>query len=214
MFYEITVLYQEHEGACPFLTPVDPVKLGIPDYFDIIKQPMDLGTIKQMMKNKEIQTREEFAEKVRLVFDNAILYNKPYDEVQISNDLESFIRAVMANTLSEQFEKEFAGHTSILATFPRSKQSSQKDNSTQKSIHNHKEKKYASMKIETFARMTRLLRDEECDLKSYDEFVNQYIFTQKLQRKRTREEMNAQEKNVCGIVIKVIEYKTMIISLK
>lgn len=57
------------------------MKLGIPDYFDIIKQPMDLGTIKQMMKNKEIQTREEFAEKVRLVFDNAILYNKPYDEV-------------------------------------------------------------------------------------------------------------------------------------
>ena len=57
------------------------MKLGIPDYFDIIKQPMDLGTIKQMMKNKEIQTREEFAEKVRLVFDNAILYNKPYDDV-------------------------------------------------------------------------------------------------------------------------------------
>ena len=48
----------------------------------------------------------------------------------------------------------------------------------------------------------------------YDEFVNQYIFIQKLQRKRTREEMNTQEKNVCGIVIKVIEYKTMIISLK
>ena len=42
---------------------------------------MDLGTIKQKMKNKEIQTREEFAEKVRLVFDNAILYNKPYDDV-------------------------------------------------------------------------------------------------------------------------------------
>ena len=120
----------------------------------------------------------------------------------------------MVNTLSELSEKEFAGHTSILATFPRSKQSSQKDNSTQKSIHNHKEKKYASMKIETFARMTRLLRDEECDLKSYDEFVNQYIFTQKLQRKRTSEEMNAQQKNVCGIVIKVIEYKTIIISLK
>lgn len=57
------------------------MKLGIPDYFDIIKQPMDLGTIKQMMKNKEIQTKEEFAEKVRLVFDNAILYNKPYDDV-------------------------------------------------------------------------------------------------------------------------------------
>lgn len=29
----------------PFREPVDPILLGIPDYFDIIKSPMDLGTI-------------------------------------------------------------------------------------------------------------------------------------------------------------------------
>jgi hypothetical protein len=29
-----------------FLKPVNPVELGIPDYFDIIKHPMDFGTIK------------------------------------------------------------------------------------------------------------------------------------------------------------------------
>ena len=63
------------------MTPVDPVKLNIPDYFDIIKQPMDLGTIKRMLATNEIKSREEFVDKVRLVFDNAILYNKPYDEV-------------------------------------------------------------------------------------------------------------------------------------
>lgn len=107
----------------------------------------------------------------------------------------------MANTLSEQFEKEFAGHTSIYATFQRSKQ---KDNSSQKSTRIRKDKQYASMKIETFTRMARLLRDEECDVKSYNEFVNQYIATSQLQRKRKREEMNIQEKNLCGIVVKVI----------
>ena len=32
--------------ADPFLEPVDPVALCIPDYFDIIKEPMDLGTIR------------------------------------------------------------------------------------------------------------------------------------------------------------------------
>lgn len=35
-----------HEHAWPFAKPVDPLALNIPDYFDIIKHPMDLGTIK------------------------------------------------------------------------------------------------------------------------------------------------------------------------
>eukprot|EP00965_Chrysotila_dentata_P157655 5208186-Pleurochrysis_carterae.AAC.2 len=30
--------------AIPFLQPVDPVALQLPDYFSIIKNPMDLGT--------------------------------------------------------------------------------------------------------------------------------------------------------------------------
>lgn len=30
-----------------FEEPVDPVKLGLPDYFDVIKRPMDLGTIRR-----------------------------------------------------------------------------------------------------------------------------------------------------------------------
>lgn len=57
------------------------MKLNIPDYLEIIKHPMDLGTIKKQLKNNEIKTKEEFVEKVRLVFDNAVLYNRPYDEV-------------------------------------------------------------------------------------------------------------------------------------
>jgi hypothetical protein len=35
-----------HEYGWVFNTPVDPILLNIPDYFDIIKNPMDLGTIK------------------------------------------------------------------------------------------------------------------------------------------------------------------------
>lgn len=34
------------KNASIFHAPVDPVKLGIPDYFDVIKHPMDFGTIK------------------------------------------------------------------------------------------------------------------------------------------------------------------------
>ena len=55
------------------MQPVDPVKLGIPDYFDVVKRPMDLGTIRKRLKSEEIRSKEQFVELVRLVFDNAIL---------------------------------------------------------------------------------------------------------------------------------------------
>jgi hypothetical protein len=34
------------KGAFFFTTPVDPKKYGIDDYFDIVKKPMDFGTVK------------------------------------------------------------------------------------------------------------------------------------------------------------------------
>lgn len=37
---------RHHPYAWPFYTPVDAVALGLHDYHNIIKQPMDLGTIR------------------------------------------------------------------------------------------------------------------------------------------------------------------------
>lgn len=37
---------RHHSYAWPFYTPVDVVALGLHDYHNIIKEPMDLGTIK------------------------------------------------------------------------------------------------------------------------------------------------------------------------
>ena len=34
-----------HKHAWIFAEPVDPIKLNIPDYFTIIKRPMDLGCL-------------------------------------------------------------------------------------------------------------------------------------------------------------------------
>ncbi|GFS34526.1 hypothetical protein Acr_00g0034450 [Actinidia rufa] len=41
--------------------PVDPVKLHIPDYFSIISEPMDLGTINTKLANYPYSSVEEFA---------------------------------------------------------------------------------------------------------------------------------------------------------
>ena len=58
-----------------FNTPVDPVAQGVPTYFQVIKNPMDLGTIQTKMDAEEIDSPEEFARLVRLVFENAITFN-------------------------------------------------------------------------------------------------------------------------------------------
>lgn len=70
---------QESEDAAPFIAPVDPVAQDIPDYFSIIKHPMDLGTIRAKLESNSIPSLESFVQLVRLVFHNAVLYNKPAD---------------------------------------------------------------------------------------------------------------------------------------
>ncbi|KAL6634032.1 hypothetical protein ACP70R_026703 [Stipagrostis hirtigluma subsp. patula] len=58
-----------------FNVPVDVVKLQIPDYFDIIKHPMDLGTIRKKLDSGSYASPSEFAADVRLTFNNAMTYN-------------------------------------------------------------------------------------------------------------------------------------------
>ncbi|GBG25890.1 Histone acetyltransferase HAC1 [Hondaea fermentalgiana] len=58
-----------------FRKPVDPVAMGIPDYFEVIKRPMDLSTIKRQLEVNYYKTMRSFKEDVLLVYNNAILYN-------------------------------------------------------------------------------------------------------------------------------------------
>ncbi|KAJ1701005.1 hypothetical protein LUZ63_000784 [Rhynchospora breviuscula] len=71
----------DHQYGWVFNHPVDPIKLGIPDYFSIIKNPMDLGTIKKNLLKRKYTCTVQFAEDVRLTFSNAMLYNPPTNEV-------------------------------------------------------------------------------------------------------------------------------------
>ncbi|KAG8384949.1 hypothetical protein BUALT_Bualt04G0171300 [Buddleja alternifolia] len=76
-----------------FNTPVDVVKLNIPDYFDVIKNPMDLGTIKSKLTSGKYSSPLDFLADVRLTFANAKTYNPPGSDVHI-----------LANTMSQFFE--------------------------------------------------------------------------------------------------------------
>ncbi|KAL5221344.1 hypothetical protein ABZP36_026057 [Zizania latifolia] len=82
-----------HNWSGPFLAPVDAVKLNIPDYFEIIKQPMDLGTIRTKLNGGKYSTPWDFAADVKLTFENAMTYNP------VTNDVH-----MMAKTLKHSFE--------------------------------------------------------------------------------------------------------------
>ncbi|KAF0488722.1 Bromodomain-containing protein [Gigaspora margarita] len=66
---------KHHSSAAPFLEPVDYVKYNIPDYPDIIKNPMDLGTVEQKLNDCAYESVNAFISDVRLVFSNCIIYN-------------------------------------------------------------------------------------------------------------------------------------------
>uniref|UniRef100_A0A8C2XUP7 Bromodomain testis-specific protein n=1 Tax=Capra hircus TaxID=9925 RepID=A0A8C2XUP7_CAPHI len=83
--------------AWPFYNPVDVNALGLHNYYDIVKTPMDLGTIKAKMDNQEYKDAYEFAADVRLMFMNCYKYNPPDHEV-----------VTMARMLQDVFEVHFA----------------------------------------------------------------------------------------------------------
>lgn len=73
-------LYRQDESL-PFRQPVDPQSLGIPEYFEIVKRPMDLSTIKGKLLKALYSDPWEYVDDVWLMFDNAWLYNRKSSRV-------------------------------------------------------------------------------------------------------------------------------------
>ena len=69
----------KNDNAWPFMEKVD--EQSYPDYYELIKEPMDLETIKTKLKAKKYKTKEQFAYDCRLIFDNCEYFNE--DDSQI-----------------------------------------------------------------------------------------------------------------------------------
>lgn len=96
----IVSFLERHAKAGPFLAPVDPVALGIPSYFTVVKNPMDISTLAENLKNGKYSTipphmargrnatarmlNGPFRRDVELIFDNAMLFNPPDDWIHQS----------------------------------------------------------------------------------------------------------------------------------
>ncbi|XP_060876784.1 bromodomain-containing protein 3-like isoform X4 [Metopolophium dirhodum] len=83
--------------AWPFYKPVDAAWLGLHDYHDIIKKPMDLGTVKTKLDNREYKNSKDFAADVNLIFSNCYKYNpKDHDVVAMAKKLQAVFEAKMS----------------------------------------------------------------------------------------------------------------------
>jgi hypothetical protein len=102
---EILKELSKHPLSVYFNDPVDPVKLNIPDYFTIVKEPMDFTSIKNNFEEHVYTSHEQYAEHMRLVFRNAIAYN-----VRRDNPVH-----IAARELSDQFEERYRVMVSQLA---------------------------------------------------------------------------------------------------
>ncbi|KAF9282968.1 hypothetical protein BGZ68_005639 [Mortierella alpina] len=61
------------EHSLPFLNKVD--EREAPDYFQVIKHPMDLGTVLKKLKALAYQSKTQFANDLYLIYSNCLTYN-------------------------------------------------------------------------------------------------------------------------------------------
>ncbi|KAK9473296.1 Bromodomain-containing protein [Dipodascopsis tothii] len=115
------------KDAFPFLAPVDPVKLNIPTYFDVVKQPMDLSTIEKNLQDGKYISVDEYVADYELMVNNCILFN----------GLESKI-ADMARNMKASFERQLKQMPpAVLKSEPqvsKSKKKSPKQDATEPSF--------------------------------------------------------------------------------
>jgi len=116
---EVLKVLQSHQHGWVFNTPVDPVELGLDDYFQVIKRPMDLGTIKKRLDNGCYHSIDDFHNDVFLTFDNAMLYNPEGSVVyNMAKEMKAvFVRdyeMLMKQLLEEEDAKRKQGEACLL----------------------------------------------------------------------------------------------------
>jgi len=91
LFSFVIILYEE-----PFREPVDWKTLGLFDYPQIIKRPMDLGQVKRKIESGKYKDIHDAADDMRLIWKNCMQYNA---------DGSDFYN--LAQSMSKKFEDKF-----------------------------------------------------------------------------------------------------------
>ncbi|XP_037328574.2 bromodomain-containing protein 4-like isoform X3 [Pungitius pungitius] len=100
---EVLKTLWKHHFAWPFQAPVDAIKLGLPDYYKIIKIPMDMGTIKKRLENHYYWNAHECIQDFNTMFTNCYIYNKPGDDIVL---MAKALEKVFLHKITEMPQEE------------------------------------------------------------------------------------------------------------
>ncbi|KAK7058614.1 hypothetical protein VNI00_002250 [Paramarasmius palmivorus] len=105
-----------------FLQPVDPIRDQAPNYFEVIKEPMDLSTMGAKLEAGKYKDRFAFQADFKLVVNNARQYNMPGSHVH--NEaiaIETFFEKqwTIINKTLEAAEKAHAQAAPVMAPPPK-----------------------------------------------------------------------------------------------
>ena len=115
-FVETYVMKQmmQHRHSLPFREPVDAVKLEVPNYYDVIKEPMDFGTIERKLKSDVYSCSKECLDDFNKVFSNCYAFNKTDSEmISAAKDLEEFLHEKLSAMPQPEFEIEVGAKNNI-----------------------------------------------------------------------------------------------------
>jgi len=86
---EVMEKIREHPSSWPFLTPVDPRE--VPDYYEVIKDPVDITLLEKRLKAKNYYiTKEIFMSDLKRMCDNCRIYNREDTEYyKCANDIQN-----------------------------------------------------------------------------------------------------------------------------
>ncbi|KAF8514635.1 hypothetical protein BU17DRAFT_94325 [Hysterangium stoloniferum] len=76
---ELRTVTPDSRDAEAFLKPVS--RVDYPDYYEVIKHPMDLATMLKNVKARKYNTKEEFAADLNLIWKNCFKYNSGPDHI-------------------------------------------------------------------------------------------------------------------------------------
>jgi hypothetical protein len=90
-----------HPSAVAFCRPVNAVALKLLDYHEIIKKPMDLGTVTMQCLLGEYDNFAQVVDDIELIFNNAMRYNPPGHIIHsLASDLLAYSKKQLSTLVS------------------------------------------------------------------------------------------------------------------